>query len=209
MWQEDLGFRAAKNRNNAIQEATGEYIITIDTDIILSPMFIYDHLYFARPKVLLQGGRILLTPKESAKILRQQDFSLAYAKKSFKNRRILSLAKFIYKHRRVTQKIFQKHTMVVGVRSCNMSFSREDCLAIEGFNENFVGWGREDSEFVARFLFNHGVLKPLKFCALVYHLHHQENTRDLLPENHTLYLQTLKAQRIRWKDPSKSLYCPN
>ncbi|BEG56852.1 hypothetical protein NHP21005_05400 [Helicobacter sp. NHP21005] len=164
VWQEDLGFRAAKNRNNAIEEAMGEYIIVIDTDMILSPMFVYDHMHFARPKVLAQGGRILLNPKESQRILECRDFSLAYAKKSLKNRRILSLAKLIYKHRKVTKKIFNTRTIVPGVRSCNMGFSKQDCLDIAGFNENFVGWGREDSEFVARFLFNHGTLKPLKFC---------------------------------------------
>ncbi|BCZ18635.1 hypothetical protein NHP190012_02770 [Helicobacter sp. NHP19-012] len=65
VWQEDLGFRATKNRNNAIKEACGEYIIIIDTDTILSPMFIADHMHFARPNVLLQGGCLLLNPKES------------------------------------------------------------------------------------------------------------------------------------------------
>ncbi|BCZ18634.1 hypothetical protein NHP190012_02760 [Helicobacter sp. NHP19-012] len=102
-----------------------------------------------------------------------------------------------------------RYTSVAGVRSCNMSFSKQDCLAIEGFNEKFESWGREDSEFVARFLFNHGTLKPLKFCALAYHLHHEKNAHNLLLENHALYLQFLKSGSLIGELPPKTLCCPN
>ena len=33
-----------------------------------------------------------------------------------------------------------------------MAFFREDFLSVNGFNEDFVGWGREDSEFGARLI---------------------------------------------------------
>ena len=29
-------------------------------------------------------------------------------------------------------------------------FFRKDCLNVNGFNEDFIGWGRDDSEFGAR-----------------------------------------------------------
>lgn len=32
-----------------------------------------------------------------------------------------------------------------------MSFFKTDFDELDGFNENFIGWGREDSEFVAKF----------------------------------------------------------
>ncbi|BCD46645.1 glycosyltransferase [Helicobacter suis] len=208
IWQEDSGFRVAKSRNNAILEARGEYIVIIDTDTILSPLFIYDHLYFAHPKVLLQGGRIFLTQQESQKILSQRDLSLTHSKRSYKNYRNLALAYLVYKCHQITRHIFQKKTMIKGVRSANMSFSKKDFLAIDGFNENFIGWGREDSEFVARFLFNQGVMKILKFCAITYHVCHKENKRDLLQENHIRYLQTLQKQRISWRE-SKTLSYPS
>ena len=58
--------------------------------------------------------------------------------------------------------------------------------------------GREDSEFVARFLFNNGELRRLKFKGIAYHLYHQENNKANLSQNHQMYLQTLKNKTIQW-----------
>ncbi|WP_121020255.1 glycosyltransferase family 2 protein [Helicobacter vulpis] len=196
VWQEDLGFRAAKSRNNAIMQASGDYIILIDTDMILHPYFIYDHLLFARPKTLLQGGRLILNAQESQNLLDRQDFTLAYAKRALKNQRALALARLCYLP---SVRTCQPRALLKGVRSANMSFSKADFLAIEGFNEHFIGWGREDSEFVARFLFNAGVMKRLRFCALAYHIYHEENSRASLEANHALYLQTLQERKITWR----------
>jgi len=37
-----------------------------------------------------------------------------------------------------------------------MSFFKDDILAVNGFNEDFEGWGREDSELAVRF-YNYGL----------------------------------------------------
>lgn len=76
-----------------------------------------------------------------------------------------------------------------------MAFYKQDALKINGFNESFVGWGREDSEFVVRFLNNGGVMRKIKFSTLAYHLHHPENTRDMLEENHKIYLESIEEKK--------------
>lgn len=76
-----------------------------------------------------------------------------------------------------------------------MSFFKQDWQALNGFNENFKSWGREDSEFVARFLFNSGELRRLKFKGIAYHLYHKENNKVNLSQNHQMYLQTLKIKQ--------------
>ncbi|RAX55309.1 glycosyl transferase [Helicobacter sp. 16-1353] len=73
-----------------------------------------------------------------------------------------------------------------------MSFFKEDCKHINGFNEDFQSWGREDSEFVARFLFNGGEFQRLKFAGIAYHIYHKENNKDCLESNHQIYLDTIK-----------------
>ncbi len=80
-----------------------------------------------------------------------------------------------------------------------MSFYKSDCEEINGFNESFVGWGREDSEFVARFLFNGGKMRRLKFAGIAYHLYHPENSRNMLESNHKIYLDTIKFQKTYCK----------
>ena len=79
-----------------------------------------------------------------------------------------------------------------------MSFFKQDWQDLNGFNENFKSWGREDSEFVARFLFNGGELRRLKFKAIAYHLYHKENNKVNLSQNHQMYLQTMKNKTIQW-----------
>ena len=80
-----------------------------------------------------------------------------------------------------------------------MSFFKQDCEAINGFNEAFEGWGREDSEFVTRFLFNGGVLRRLKFAGIAYHIWHEENSRKNFAKNHELYLSVIKNKN-KWAD---------
>lgn len=199
IWQKDEGFRAAASRNKAINASNSEYIILIDGDMILEKNFINDHLKFASLKTILQGSRTILNEKESKELLRKNDFSLAFDKKGFKNQRNIFLAKCVYKFSKLTKKFFKKSQLVKGSKTCNMSFYKSDFEAIEGFNEKFIGWGREDSEFVARFLFNNGTFKRLKFNALAYHIYHEENSKNMLEINHQIYLETIKNKKTTWR----------
>ncbi|RWX51053.1 N-terminal domain of galactosyltransferase, partial [Candidatus Electrothrix marina] len=92
-----------------------------------------------------------------------------------------------------------------GVRTCNFAFWREDALAVNGFNEDFIGWGREDSEFTARLL-NYGLMRrSVKFNALAYHLYHSRNDRSYLPENDRLLKDTIEQKRI-WCEKGVNAY---
>lgn len=206
IWQEDKGFRLAKSRNSAIKVAKGDYIVIIDGDMILEKSFIKDHLNFAKKGVFLQGSRVILTKKETQKILRfcklrkDSAYKIAFRKFNFKAWRWSFLAKFIYKKSKIKADIFEQSDFIKGVKGCNMSFFKSDFEAIGGFNEKFVGWGREDSEFVARFLFAGGEFRRLKFGAIAYHLYHDESPKASLESNHKLYLETIK---------NKSKFCKN
>ena len=80
-----------------------------------------------------------------------------------------------------------------------MSFWKEDLYAVNGFNEKFIGWGREDTELVVR-LFNNGVLrKNVKFSALTYHLYHKEKSSSNISINDSYLLQTINSKKS-WCD---------
>ncbi len=81
-----------------------------------------------------------------------------------------------------------------------MAFWKKDVIQVNGFNQDFIGWGREDSEFVHRML-NAGKSRLyLKFAGVGYHLFHNENSRSTLPENDAILEHTIS---------NKLTYCPN
>ncbi|MBX7490427.1 glycosyltransferase family 2 protein [Helicobacter turcicus] len=198
IWQEDKGFRASAIRNRAVEAANGDYIIMVDGDMVLESHFIKDHLYFAKPKRLLQGSRALLDSVQTRDVL-EGGICKVYDYRGFKSRRFGWLSYLLCVTSGIRKDFFKKNDFIKGTRSCNMSFYRQDYLEIGGFNENFIGWGREDSEFVARFLFNGGELRRLKFGGIAYHLWHLENNKEMLESNHQIYLQTIREQKTQWK----------
>ena len=195
-WQEDNGFRLAMSRNRAIAQANGEYIIVIDGDLILHPQFVEDHLNHAAPKYYLQGGRVLLGPKISEKIFHGSfDWKrLSFFSPDIENRKNALRSPLL------TTLFSTESTSLKAIKGCNFSLFKKDILAVNGFDNEFVGWGREDSEFVARLFHNGMQRKNLKFCAVAYHLYHPENERAALVENERRLATTLKEKKIRCTD---------
>ena len=73
-----------------------------------------------------------------------------------------------------------------GIRGCNLGIWREDLIKVNGYNEAFVGWGREDSELAVR-LMNARVRRlDIRGWALCYHLWHALASRDNLAANEEL-----------------------
>jgi glycosyltransferase involved in cell wall biosynthesis len=189
-WQEDKGFRLSVSRNKAIARTSGEYIILIDGDIIMEEHFIADHIRFARHGCFVQGTRVLLKEGLSKEVLARKKMPETLCRKEVENRKNCLRSAFLS---RLTS---FKNRGMNGVRTCNFAFWRKDAVAINGFNEDFIGWGREDSEFTARLL-NYGLMRrSVKFSALAYHLYHSRNDRSHLPENDRLLKETIEQKRV-------------
>ena len=69
------------------------------------------------------------------------------------------------------------------VRTCNLGGYRDEFAAIGGFDESYVGWGREDHDFVTRLMRRGVKVRSGRFAACVAHLHHLERSREQLSEN--------------------------
>jgi glycosyltransferase involved in cell wall biosynthesis len=194
VWQEDIGFRAAASRNRAIAASKGEYIIIIDGDMLLHRDFVRDHRKLARTGTFIQGSRVLLSRQNTERRFATKNTSFSIFEAGLKNRKnALHLPLLAALLARPTREL-------KGIRSCNMSFFREDCLHVNGFNEEFTGWGREDSEFAVRMI-NSGVLRRnLRFSAIAAHLWHQENPRQSLPRNDRLLQEAITGGVARCKN---------
>jgi len=190
-WQRDEGFRLAQIRNKAISAANGEYIIVIDGDMLLEKEFIRGHKRAAWKGQFVQGSRVWLSEQDAGSMV---DAKNAAALPSFWKRgnAIQSIRSSLL------SKLFSRRTnQLEGVKGCNIAFWKEDCVKVNGFNEEFRSWGREDSEFVAR-LMNAGIRRlNLRFAGIAYHLSHRETARPQIELNDKL-LQRTVSQKLKY-----------
>jgi len=193
-WQEDNGFQASKIRNKGIAKSSSEYIIIIDGDIVLNKNFIEDHILKASKNYFIQGSRVLVSQKETLKRIKFLNIKFSPFSFGIKNR--INTFHWAFLSRFVSKNYGRKDFN--GVRSCNMSFWKEDLLRINGFDENFVGWGREDNELVVRLLNNGIKRKNIKFGAVAYHLWHEENKKsdEQLNKNQKSLEDAISAKKI-------------
>ncbi len=200
IWQPDEGFQLAKIRNKAIAAATQPYIVQIDGDVILHPRFIEDHVRFARQGCYVTGSRVLMNETLSAQLLETKQVNMQQLRRQSRNffnslhmPWISDLLAFRYK-----QDPFD-------VKGCNMAFWKEDLVRVNGYNEAFSGWGREDSELSIR-LSNAGVRKRfLKGGGIMYHIHHREASRSREAENDRL-LEETRVHKVQYATKGLSQY---
>ncbi len=190
-WLPHDGFRLARMRNHSVAHSTGDYLIITDDDVVLHPRFVEDHRWAARPGYFVQGTRALL--KEMA----TDDFTESGKAWPSLFAHDIGNRKNLFRSRLLSSLFSRTATGLRGIRTANFALWREDFIRVNGFNEEFVGWGREDSEFVTR-LFNAGVQrKNLKFAALGCHLYHPPRSREGLVDNEATLATTIDKGATR------------
>ena len=78
-----------------------------------------------------------------------------------------------------------------------MACFKSDLIKVNGFNEDFIGWGREDTELVVRLLNAKITRKNIKFNANVLHIFHKENSKKMLPTNDLILEKVVKEKLAR------------
>jgi glycosyltransferase involved in cell wall biosynthesis len=193
VWHEDNGFRLAAIRNKSIRMAQSDYIIQIDGDIILDQHFIADHLSLKEKGFFVTGSRLLLGKKITDALLESEKVNFARLRwkgKNFFNTLRIPMFTGLLQNTYKT-----KGKYLYYVKGCNMAFWKSDLYLVNGYDESFNGWGREDTDICIR-LIHAGVKKKfIKFGGVQYHLHHALASRDQLDANDAL-IEQLKLNQI-------------
>jgi GT2 family glycosyltransferase len=175
--------------------ASNDYLIQVDGDLILHPRFIEDHLSICKRGTFVSGARALLDEQTTAELLDPTADASIQIKRSGVQKKYNAvhskiLSAFNY--------IFQRGTGHVDyVLGCNMAFWKEDLAKVNGYNEEFTGWGKEDNDISIR-LMNAGVkLRFLKFGGIVYHLYHNERPLSRVAINEELFNES-RSKKITY-----------
>ena len=180
IWQPSEGFRRARILNQTIARAQSGYLVFLDGDTLPHPRFIADHRRLGRQGTFIQGHRALV----------QQRAAAWFGSRGLRldRRRALWQGQLAgLKHAfRWPCPLLRPRRDLRGIRGCNLAIWRDDLIRVNGYNEAFVGWGREDSELAVR-LMNQGVRRlDVRGQALCYHLWHPPASRAGLGANDDL-----------------------
>jgi glycosyltransferase involved in cell wall biosynthesis len=171
IWHEDDGFRKTVILNKTVLAAGGDYLIFTDGDCVPHPKFVSDHAALAEKGFWVQGRRCFVGEPFVSQFEPGRTPALWWMLAG----KITGAAKGI----RWPMPIVRRDTRQRGIIGCNMGFWREDIVAVNGFDEDYTGWGTgEDSDIGTR-LYHLG--RPRKFVygrAITFHLNHPAAPRD-------------------------------
>ena len=191
LWHEDRGFRKNTILNQSLAAAKGAYLVFTDADCIPHPRFIEDHAALAEQGFWVQGRRSYLSSSFSTAHLPADSI---HPLPLFLSGQLSGAAKAF----RLPFPIIKRDTAQRGIIGCNMGMWKKDLLEVNGWDEEYEGWGLgEDSDIGSR-LYHLG--RPRKFVygrAILYHLHHPILSRDHLPQSRNRLDETLRTKKVQ------------
>lgn len=176
VYQEDIGFRLARSRNNGARVATGDFLIFLDQDVIMPDDFIEEVFRAKKEKRIVFVRGYLTTEEQKNEIQKSIDFkynynkiySIVYNKEDAEGFSKLVkkdiLYKWLYKF-----KLRSRGAKIVGLM---FALYKKDYVELNGFDDNYKGWGKEDDDFCNRFYKYTGDIYPLKLEKYLLHMYH-------------------------------------
>lgn len=189
IWHPHDGFRKTIILNETVAAAAGDYLIFTDGDCVPHPKFVADHAALAEKGFWVQGRRCFVreefVPEFSAETIPAFGWMLAG--------KITGAAKGV----RWPFAVIRRDTRQRGIIGCNMAFWREDLFAVNGYDEDYTGWGTgEDSDIGTR-LYHLGRRRKFIYGrAITFHLNHPKLPREHRPPVSCVWPKRLPAERF-------------
>lgn len=195
VWHEDQGYRKTKILNKAIAASAGAWLIFTDSDLIVHPRFIADHLRQAAPRKLFMGRRVDLSPAVSEWVRKNpheifdSEFYLRTFMDSLRAKGTRNVNRGFRIANPVVSKVLGMHR-VPDLLGSNFSISRSLLEELNGFNESLEHYWGEDGDLFVRARNAGATIEGRKSYAVQFHLWHA--LRQPKPDAETWYRNLLQ-----------------
>lgn len=162
------GFHPGRCRNEGVRHSTAPLVLFCDGDCLMPPDHVEAHLSRLRSGVVTSGYCVRMDETTSRAITIDDVRAARYEHLS----QCHELRKLARMHRKAWLYNLIRHPTKPALRSTNFGVTRIDYERINGFDEQFRGWGCEDDDFGRR-LKRAGVrIRSILDRTRVYHLWH-------------------------------------
>jgi glycosyltransferase involved in cell wall biosynthesis len=195
VYQRDIGFRLARSRNNGARESEGDYLVFLDQDCIIPKDFLEIVEGHARKGTFIPYKVIWSSEKEKHNIQKIIDTELDYNKiiSQISIEKLKKLKKIyrqnLIKNFKYYLKLKDRGTNIIGAA---FSMYKEDYVLVNGFNEEYINWGKEDDDISWR-LYNAGVKsRPILLPKPIIHMYHYSDPSKNGDLNEKFFLKIRK-----------------
>lgn len=216
VFQEHAGFRAAKARNAALSCAKNPLLIFVDCGMLVSPQFLKAHIaaHNSAPAPSLVAGYNFGFDRDNENAaaleqLRQRVKDLFAELRS--STQFSDPREPVFRACRDDLNALPAPWTLTW--TCNLSIETDVFRILAGFNENFVSWGGEDTEFAYR-AYRCGIQFEMRRDAEALHLPHpkdgktlqQQSVQNFMRETR-MYCDPMLAQLEKLGDIELNLSC--
>ncbi len=156
--QADKGFRLAKARNNAIRNAEGDYLVFWDQDVLATRNYLKTfNEHFREGEFLIPSDPVRLTETQTAAVTERMIEFCDYAQ-VVTSGQIRALRRRVYKdwYYYLETRYIKRNSYKPKVRGGILGIAKKDILLVDGYDENYQGWGAEDDD-LGRRLYRAGI----------------------------------------------------
>jgi hypothetical protein len=156
-------------------------------------------MYLAEANYMVMGSRILCSPTFTYQIennkLWPSIFKFGEWLKAFIKKDINRIHPFLRLPDGPWRKLRTKKWL--GIRTFNLAIWKKDFYSVNGFDEQFKGWGHEDADLAIRLINSFILRKDGQFALPVLHLWHTENDRSKEEANINYLSFSIKSKRTK------------
>lgn len=149
-WHPRQGARRAATRNHGIRHASGEHLVFLDADFLVLPGTVRSHRAAARPGHFA-AGRCKDATEEQTRRIFEEGASDRLLEEVYRD---LPEEPIEREHRRFVRHALLRRFGLADPRKATFgghySAFRRDIEAVNGYDENYVGWGGEDMDLALR-----------------------------------------------------------